>query len=203
MSREKKYSKLAYILFEGDTEDIFYKRVFDKYLNKNIPRRYKNLKTGCGINKEVAQNIAYFLQSKINIELCIYVFIDREGDRSKIPEFNTNEISKALKRNIGNNKILIIKKIEAIRMIESWFLYDIESICKYIGLKCTNKIIHKYLNPEKYCSKELSSLFNKGSKIKYYKKGDKSFLNMLDIDLIYSKCKELNDGIQNINEEFM
>ena len=57
---EEKNNRLAFFLFEGDAEDVFYKNVLYKYLNRKIPRKYKNLHGTSGINKEVAHNLEYF-----------------------------------------------------------------------------------------------------------------------------------------------
>lgn len=45
--------KIAFILFEGDSEDGFYKAIFEKYLKPGITRKYKVLDGGTGINYEV------------------------------------------------------------------------------------------------------------------------------------------------------
>ena len=97
--KENTDDKLAYILFEGDTEDIFYKDVLKRYLIDGIPRKYKNLESGSGINIKVARRIINFLKEKdnSNLDLHAYVFIDREGPSSKIPEFNAKAISEKVK----------------------------------------------------------------------------------------------------------
>ena len=87
-------------------------------------------------------------------------------------------------------------------MIESWFLYDIEGICKYIGLEYTKTLAGKYANPEKFDSRDMAELFRKGSRKRYYKKGDEGFLKSLDIEKIYGNCKDLKNGIEMINNDF-
>ena len=87
-------------------------------------------------------------------------------------------------------------------MIESWFFYDIETICKHIDFQCSNTLKRNYCNPEMLTCKDLSELFKKGKKNRYYKKGDNSFLRKLDIDKIYENCKELKQGIEMINSDF-
>lgn len=44
--------KLLYIFLEGKTEDVFYKKITDRYL-KSFPKKYKNLKTGTNINMQI------------------------------------------------------------------------------------------------------------------------------------------------------
>lgn len=88
-------------------------------------------------------------------------------------------------------------------MIESWFFYDLEGICKYIGLPCSASLKRNYSNPEKFSSADLSILFQKGTQNRYYKKGDPDFLDRLDKDKIYNNCKALKNGIEMINNDFL
>lgn len=205
----KNNKKVAYIFFEGETEDVFYKKIFDKYL-QGVPKKPKpkNLRTGCNINIQIANNLYHFLKEKNNsdIELYVYAFIDREGPRSSKPQVDEKAIKKALieDTNLTSktiNNIKIIKSIEAIKMVESWFFYDIEGICKYLKIQCTNSMKSKYRNVEKFDSKDLSQLFKKSKK--YYKKGEVGFLSVLDVDKIYNSCKDLKDAIDEIREVFL
>ncbi len=195
--------KIAYFIFEGYTEDIFYKSVLDRYLARGIQRKYKNLETGCGINRAVASYLYDFIKSNAGKVIYCYVFIDREGPRSKIPEFNGKAIEKELVRLMGNISLNRIAKIEAVQMIESWFFHDLQGICRHVGLACTKSLQKTYVNPERLNSTDLSKLFYKGKKNRYYKKGDLKFLSKLDINKIYSGCKDLRDGIQMINGDFI
>jgi len=198
----KMNEKIAFIVYEGDTEEIFYRYIFDKYLNKAIERRYKNLETGCGINKEVAKQLLYFTKLNKNKSVYTYVFLDREGPRTKIPEFNANWIKKYINESTNSNISCKVQKIEAIKMIESWFFYDLEGICDYIGIPVSDNLKRKYANPEKFSSVDLSKLFQKGIKNRYYRKGDSRFLNKLDKDKIYRNCDDLRNGIDMINRDF-
>ena len=66
MAKDKsKPEKLAYIFYEGYTEEIFYKRIFKSYLN-GVPNKIKNLESGTGINKEIVNELFYFLKNKGN-----------------------------------------------------------------------------------------------------------------------------------------
>ncbi|HEY5560279.1 MAG TPA: hypothetical protein VIK72_00735 [Clostridiaceae bacterium] len=59
MVKEKNESdKLVYIFYEGYTEKIFYKNILNNYLD-GIPRKTKNLESGTGINKEIANELYY------------------------------------------------------------------------------------------------------------------------------------------------
>lgn len=200
--KNEQLSSVAYFLYEGDTEEEFYKSIMEKFVRRDIKRYYKNLDGGSGINKEVIRHVSWFLQEHKDVKVFVYVFIDREGLRSHIPEFNNEVILGELAKYHKSKSLGCIEKIEAIRMIESWFFYDLDSICNYIGLICSKTLKSRYCTPEKFCNRDLSELFNKGSKGLRYKKGDKGFLRRLNIDIIYSKFKELKEGIERVNSDF-
>jgi len=75
--------KLVYIFLEGKTEDIFYKKITERYL-KPFSKKYKNLQTGTNINAQIVRNLYHFIKDNSNSEydLYVYAFIDREGARS-------------------------------------------------------------------------------------------------------------------------
>lgn len=195
----KKEEKLAFIFYEGDTEEVFYKRIFNTFL-RGVPNKTKNLETGSGINRQIARELDYFLSNKENRnkELYVYAFIDREGTKSDIVEFDADAILKALNK----KQIKKIAKIEAVIMIESWFFYDLEGICNYIGMKFTESLKNTYSNPERLTHKHLQNLFRKGTKKQHYIKGERGFLERLDIQKIYECCNDLKSGINMIRKDF-
>ncbi|MFD3158756.1 DUF4276 family protein (plasmid) [Haloimpatiens sp. FM7330] len=207
MGKKKKSSqkrkKLALIFLEGYTEDVFYKNIFQKYL-QGIPKKTKNLKTGTNINRQIVNELYHFMSNKSNeiYDLYIYVFIDKEGSRNDISQFNNKAILKKLKEYFKCEQIKVIDKIEAIIMIESWFFHDLEGICKYIGISFTDSLKRNYANPERLKALDLSKLFKKGNKKKHYKKGDEGFLTSLNIDTIYNNCSDLKEGIIKIRNNF-
>lgn len=199
MAKEAR-KKLLYIFLEGNTEDVFYKKIADKYL-KSISKKYKNLKTGTNINAQIVKYLYHFIRDNSNskYDLYVYAFIDKEGSRSDVSEFNAEAILKELKKE--KVKIINIKEvaaIEAIFMIESWFFHDLEGICKYINLECTETLKRNYSNTEKLKHTDLAALFRKGKSKKFYKKGEESFLKSLDVEKIYNNCNDLRNGIEEI-----
>jgi hypothetical protein len=195
--------KLVYIFLEGKTEDVFYKKITEKYL-KSLPKKYKNLKTGTNINAQIVRNLYHFIEDSSNSEydLYVYAFIDREGARSDVSEFDASAILKELKKFVKTNAIKEIAAIEAIFMIESWFFHDLEGVCRYINLSYTETLKKNYSNAERFTSSHLSELFKKGKVKRHYKKGEESFLNSLDIEKIYNNCSDLREGIQRIIKDF-
>jgi len=191
--------KLALIMYEGLTEQVFYKHVFKNYLPKTISPIHRNLKGGSGREKEVRAWLSYILtDSKYdNYDLYAYVFIDREGPATKVSNFQ----SEAIVNRLNNTRVKSVCSIEAIKMIESWFFHDIEGICKYAGLSYTSTLQKNYCSPPMYDAKTLGQLIQKGSKKKVYIKGEEAFVKALDIDRIYNNCPDLRNGITLINNE--
>lgn len=66
----------------------------------------------------------------------------------------------------------------------------------------TDSLQRTYSNPERLTHKEFQGLFRKGTRRQHYIKGEKSFLEKLDIDKIQRKCTALKEGIHMINEDF-
>jgi len=201
MSRNPKEprKKLVYIFLEGKTEDVFYKKITDRYL-KSLPKKYKNLQTGTNINMQIVKNLYHFIEDKANskCDLYVYAFIDKEGARSDVSGFDAEAILMKLREKVKINTIKDVVAIEAIFMIESWFFHDLEGICKYINLAYTGTLKNNYSNVEKFRDTDLSGLFKKGKIKKHYKKGEEGFLNSLDIEKIYANCSDLREGIEGI-----
>ena len=202
-SSKTQRKKLVYIFLEGKTEDVFYKRITNKYL-KPFPKKYKNLQTGTNINMQIVRNLYHFLSDNSNLEydLYVYAFIDKEGARSDISVFDSSSILMKLGENIKTDTIKELDSIEAIFMIESWFFHDLEGICRYINLSYTDTLKKNYSNPERLTDIHLSELFKKGNTKKRYKKGEDGFLNSLDIEKIYNNCSDLRSGIECIINKF-
>lgn len=200
---KKRRGGVAFFFFEGDTEDLFYKKIINEYVvrPRGIKRIYKNLKTGTGVNKQIANELYHFLKDSGNkdVDIYVYAFIDREGSRSKVPEFNSEAILKAVEEYVSTKQIRSMYSIEAIKMIESWFFYDLEGICNYVGFKMTKSMQQTYHNTERLDKRDLTKLFQKGSRRRYYKKGEEGFLNSLDLGKIYENCSDLKNGIDKIN----
>ncbi|WP_312422581.1 hypothetical protein [Anaerospora hongkongensis] len=191
--------KLTVIFYEGLTEEKFYPLIFQKYLNQNIKRIYRKLKGGSGVNQEIFSHLSYILSDgdNDNFDIYSYAFIDREGSKETASLFCPQAIHKRL----GNERIKVIRSVEAIKMIESWFFYDLEGICSYAGIKCTKSLRGNYSNPHMQDAQSLANLIKKGSKRKIYIKGEEAFLKSLSIDKILDKCADLKNGLDLINSE--
>jgi hypothetical protein len=187
MAREES----ALIYLHGDTEEEFFKKVFDKYL-KGVRRHIKNIK---GDNRKVLSNTAYFLSGHSNVYVRVYCFLDRES-RYGTPPLNEGNLIKIFHSDPRFEKrVLSCNVIIATQMIESWFFYDIEGIYRYLKVPRRERHTSKYSPPERFSCYDLSKLFARYGKA--YIKGKKCacFVDHLDIDRIHRNCQNLRDGI--------
>jgi len=183
--------EIALIYLHGDTEEEFFRKVFDKYL-KGIRRHIKNVK---GDNRKVLSATAYFISEHSDVYVRVYCFLDRES------RYGTPPLSESSLKNIFRSdsrfekRVLSCNVIIATQMIESWFFYDIEGIYRYLSVPRRERHINKYRPPDKCSCNTLSKLFTRYGKA--YIKGKKcaNFIDHLDIDKIYRNCPELRDGI--------
>jgi len=186
---------LSVLLVEGQTEAIFYGRVKDKYL----------LKANCACKIEsigglynIHDKVLHALETKNTDRLVrAYCCLDRESRYAKTPAFDLGFIRSELKRDKVKN-VLSVDQIIATQMIESWFFHDIMGIYKHLKVPKTNRNPTTYTPVERFRVKDLKDLFRRYNKV--YTEGDRArhFIESLDIELIYRRCKALREGIELI-----
>lgn len=118
-------------------------------------------------------------------EIAVFFCYDTDSfEFCKKPPVDWNQVVTELE-NTGITKCYHIK---ARQSIESWFLLDLENVCRYLRIPTNSKVIGK----NDY--EKLSSLFKKGHKLysKGKNKNSKAFIEALDINEIMSqKCTEI------------
>jgi len=190
---------ISLLLVEGDTDEVFYKRIKNDFL------------TGCritveklyglyNINAKVINRIVDYSRQHKDEKIRVYCCFDRDSRYGQIPEFDIKKIRKYVKdENIRT--ILSVNLIIATQQIESWFLYDIEGIYEYIKVPRSQRNPKAFRPPEKFGYRHLQRLFERYGKT--YTKGKKAgnFINHLDTDKIVSNCKELHQGIKLIQSQ--
>jgi len=187
------------LLYEGDTEEEFYKRIVDNTVPKRRIRiSYDNLKgITTNINRKILHKIYKHLQNNINEHrIFVFVAIDREGDKSCESPLDINEIINTI--SVDTNRIQEVFEIIATQDIESWFFIDIDGIYKYLKVPKNKRNPRKYSNYESYNNRDLSNLFRRYKRI--YSKGhsDTGLLGSLDLKKIYNNCPELQEGIEKM-----
>lgn len=176
----KRKGKIIVIFVEGDTDYEFYNSLINYYRDNSkseiLSSKIFNLKGIGRFESKVASKIKYEILPKYEFEnisvVCCYdtdVF-----DLGKKPPTNWNIVRKQLK-SLGINDFTEVK---AVKMIEDWFLYDINGLCKFLKIKVPKKLKGK----DGY--EKMKKLFKAGNKI--YQKGSNShrFVSHLNISTI-------------------
>ncbi len=188
-------NKIIVIFTEGETDEVFYK----KLCNHLGARDYKNFKIiiknlkGVGRYENKAPAIIKHQIAGKYPKADIVVFCSYDLDVFDIPfrqkpPIDWAKVEKKL-RNIGINKIYHLK---ANKMIEDWFLKDIEGLCSFLKISLPKSV------KGKNAYEKMKILFKKGNKI--YQKGSNvhKFVEHLAIDKIY---KSLDSTFDELKEE--
>ena len=153
------------------------------------------------INAKIIDEIIK-IHDRDNIEeIRAYCCLDRESRYGQTPGLNLTAIRKYVKKE-NLFKVKSVDRIIATQQIESWFLYDIEGIYKFLTVPKAQRNLRKYRPPEKFTYKDLETLFENHNKT--YHKGKKragNFLDNLDIKKIHDNCMELSKGIALIQKQ--
>jgi hypothetical protein len=189
-------------LYEGETEDDFYKKIFKKFIpERAIRHNFGNLKGVYNVTEKVGNKIKSYLDNK-SFQDCndIYVFvaIDREGERSQPSLLRLTELEKKFIYN--GSRIKKIHPIIATQDLEAWFFHDLAGIYKHLQTPVNQRRMNAYPNKDKLNNRVLSELFHRHKK--HYQKGRRvaGFIDNLDLDIIYSNVPELKAAIAEIHK---
>ncbi|MEY8868957.1 hypothetical protein AB9K24_05585 [Meridianimaribacter flavus] len=183
----KRNNNSIIVLFvEGDSEKEFYQELISFYrgeISGDVPKiKIYNLKGIGRFENKVASKIKLEILPNY-LEDNIYVFCCYDSDvfeLGKKPPTNWSIVEKKLKELGVNNFYRIIAK----RMIEDWFLTDLNGLLTFLKLKKSPKL------KGRNAYEKMKVLFKAGNKI--YQKGNSShkFISSLNIQIIrdnYSK----------------
>lgn len=187
------------LLYEGDTEGEFYRRVIRLRIpDRKIRITYDNLKgITTNINKKVLGKILKHLSNnKHENRINVFVAIDREGDRTIESPLDIAKLMATLAEE--TNRVAEVIEIIATQDIESWFFIDIEGIYSYLKVPVTQRNPAKYQNTEAFNNRNLSNLFRAYNRVYMKGKSVADFVEHLDMDKIYNECQELREGIEKM-----
>lgn len=188
-------NKIIVIFTEGETDEVFYKRLCNHFGArdlKNLKIIVKNLK---GVGRYESKAPAIIKHQVINkypksniVVFCSYDLDVFDVPFQQKPPVDWKKVEKKL-RGIGIDKIHHLK---ADKMIEDWFLKDLESLCAFLKIS-----LPKRLNG-KNAYEKIKFLFKKGNKV--YQKGSNvhRFVECLDINKI---CKSLDITFEELKNE--
>lgn len=190
-------SRCLVLIVEGATDRVFYARVVEKYFPREWKRKGEliliNFKTvGRISNKSVVSWVESFLKNQPAVKgLDVIVTYDRDGD------FNTPDKidCKIIKSQLGKG-IFHVEQIIATRELESWFHYDVEGLYDFFGKPKGKRKSNPYPSPHSLSADDL--VIEAAKHNKDYKKGGdaEKLLNHLNLDTIYTHCKEFRKGVE-------
>jgi hypothetical protein len=189
-------SKAILFLYEGETEKEFFPKLFKAKLpSRNILFKMACLHGNFNINFKVANAIESILaQNKIS-KLYVFVALDRDGKKPKIPPIN----EKLIISKVGND-VTEIELIVATQVFESWLFIEIENIYIYLKTPKSQRNTDKYRIYENFTHQHLAQLFK--SVGKEYQKGRRveGLMNAVNIENIYKKCQDLKEQIDKMTQ---
>jgi len=190
---------VSLLVLEGDTEQVFYPLIRDKFL-EGIRIELRNMKGRGNVNKDILGEIYKYMYANSNDSVRAYCCVDSERDRRSATPLDLELIChKAKERRM--NRLLSVDQILADPDIESWFFYDIDGIQKFIGARKSQLSTKRYANPKSLCKRDLQRLFHRFGKV--YLPGHRAthFIETLDVERISSNCKELHEGVELIRSQ--
>jgi hypothetical protein len=188
-------------VLEGDTEQIFYPLIRDKFL-KGTRIEPRNIKGRGNVNKDVLSEIYKYIYVNRNDLVRAYCCVDTERNKHTATPLDLELICEKIKER-GMHQVLSVDKILADPDIESWFFYDIDGIYNFLRVRKSQRSPKKYAYPKNLCKKDLQRLFDRIGGGKTYLPGKRAenFINHLDITKIVSECGELREGIELIKSQ--
>ncbi len=191
---------VSLLILEGYTEEVFYPIIRDQFL-KGIRIELRNIKGQGNINKDVLVSILKYTYNNPSDFVRAYCCIDSERQKITATPLDLNFVRQQICQRKEMNLILSVDAILADSDIESWFFYDIKGIFRHLRAKPSKSDSQKYQNPYSLCKKDLEELFYRLGKAYISGKRVKNFICNLDINKIYSNCKELREGIEKIKSQ--
>lgn len=191
----KDNSKIIVLFVEGDTEAEFYSLLIKHYRSiskKSFPEvKIFNLKGIGRFESKVTSKLKNdILKDKKYKDLEVKVFCCYDTDvfeLAKKPPTNWKKV----KKDVADIGIKSFYEIKSERMIEDWFIKDLEGVCDFLGIKPPKK---KNSNGLEF----LKELFKSCKKPKIYQKGSYThkFLEKISIAKIIQSLKGVFDKLE-------
>lgn len=182
--------KIKYVVLfvEGETDKEFYESLirFYRLKSKNTitQSRVFNVKGISRFEKTVTSKLKIEVLPKFhNFELEVVCCYDTDVfELAQKPPINW----KIVRKKVNDLGINSFHEIKAVKMIEDWFLNDIEGLSQYLKIDVPKKL------DGKSGYEKIKTLFKKGKKPKVYQKGSNThkFIPNLNIQLIRDAVKD-------------
>ena len=187
---------VSLLILEGETEEVFYSIVRDKYLS-GLRVKLTSIKGQGNINRQILAKLFGFLKNNTGDLVRGYCCIDTERGKNSATPLDVTRIKKTIIEK-GMRQVLGVEPILADPEIESWFFYDIDGIYRFLKTPNEKRNTRKYSSPKNYGKKELQDLFHRFGDVYLPGKRARNFIEHLDMAKIATGCKELCEGIKAI-----
>jgi len=160
-------SKIAVIVTEGETDDLFYRRII---FFKKINHQFHPL-------LQLKRKVRWYKKINKDVEVSVFLCYDQDVFvGKKNPPINWRQIEKELKR----NKADYIYHIVAEQSIEDFIMLDFDGILKFLNLRNLNQNDYRGCEGLKRLFKKAGKAYIKGSRAE-------SLLNAINFDIIEEK----------------
>ncbi len=184
--KTKNTHSILVLFVEGETEKEFYEALLIFYRKKYKICRCKviNVKGISRFESKVSARLKFEIIPK-HPESIIKVVCCYDTDVFELAQKPPTNWS-IVKKKVNELGIDFFDEVKAIRMIEDWFLNDIEGLCKYLNIEVPSKL------DGKTGLDKIKTLFKKGTKPKVYQKGNGThkFIALLNIGEIRNAIKK-------------
>lgn len=190
---------VSLLILEGETEEVFYSLIRDRYLQQ-MRVELKPLKGRGNVNKDILSKVYQYCYDNRTDLVRVYCCVDSEAQKRSATPLDLQLLSEKIKTG-SMAAVLSINQILADPDIESWFFYDIAGIYKFLRAKQTQRNVKKYRDPRKFSKKHLQELFRRFGKEYLPGKKTANFINHLNLEKVVSNCPELQKGIELIRTQ--
>ena len=126
-----------------------------------------------------------------------YCCLDRESRYASTPDFDLDLVRQKT-RDLKLTNVVSVDAIIATQMIESWFLYDLAGIYRYLRVPKARRNMKAYSPPEAFRVSDLKELFRRHGKTYCEGRRARHFIERLDMAGIVRGSRALGEGIRLI-----
>lgn len=181
-------NKVVLIVTEGETDDLFYKKILDVLKNKTLNKKfdvkkieYFCMKGFCKFESKLEAKFKNFLKNlkkDLGADFDLYVFLCYDDDIFAGKQYPPTKINvKKIEKKLISYKAKKVYHIVASESIEDFILLDFEGILKFLNLKDIKKAKYRGVNGLKNLFRLANKSYIKGAKCE-------KLLDALDFNII-------------------
>jgi len=190
---------VSLFILEGDTEDVFYRLVCEKFL-RGTRRELRQIRSGGNIDRQVLSEIYKYTWNNPYDSVRVYCCSDTDRIKRNPTPLDVKHIRSVVEER-KMIKVMSVDTILADPEIESWFFLDIESIYEFLKVQRSKRNLRKYRNVHTLSKKDMQKLFERFGQVYIPGKRAENFIRHLNLEKIVRKCDVLRKAIQLIKEQ--